>query len=126
MKQNKSFLNKLIGKNKIELEPGDILYFKDNKTYWLYTGKDIDNTDEEHLKCGLWSSEYISKLSFDSSQMYKVNNDIVFHFKFKDNKSLDYIADNIKSGNAIYIMTLNAEELNALNAVYTLYDIKNK
>ena len=76
MKLNKSFLNKLIKKNEVELDPGDILYFKDAQTYWIYTGKDSDITDPDkniwkdkdiskdgivHCKNGLWTSAYMTK-----------------------------------------------------------------
>ena len=139
MKQNKSFFNKLIGKSSIELEPGDILYFKKTKTYWIYLGKDFDNENTEnckpediskdgivHIKYGLWSSDYIKKMTFDDNQMFKVNNDIVFHYKFKDDKSLAVLEKEFKEDNVLFIMTLKNEELGALNASLTLYDIKNK
>ena len=59
MKQNKSFLNKLIGKSNIELEPGDILYFKKSKTYWIYIGRDLDynqneNSDPNDISKDVW------------------------------------------------------------------------
>ena len=139
MKQNKSFLNKLIGKSNIELEPGDILYFKKSKTYWIYIGRDLDYNQNEnsdpndiskdgiiHIKRGLWTSDYITKMKYDPDQMFKVNDGIIFHFKFKDDKSLAAIESAFKADNVLYIMTLKSEELGALNASYTLYDIKYK
>ena len=122
----------------VELDPGDIIYYKDTNTYWIYLGKDENisySTDPSNSniyeakivnnKCGLWTSDQISKLAFDTTQMFKVNDDIAFHFKFKDNKSIDDIIDKFKSEEAVYIMTLKDEQLSALNAAYTLYNIKN-
>jgi hypothetical protein len=141
MKLNKSILNKLIRKDIVELEPGDILYFNDKKTYWIYLGKDTEVTEPDksvwtdndkskdgivHVKTGLWTSTYMTKMQYDPSAMFKINDDIVFHFKFIESKSLASIINDIKSNNILYIKTLNAEELSALNAAYTLYYIKNK
>lgn len=135
MKRNKSILSKIIGKNAIDLDPGDILYSKKSKCYWIYLGKDKDieaddsvdasKDDIVHVKCGLWTSDYISKLSFEPEKMFKVNDDIVFHFKFTSDRTLDSIISQVKSEDEIYIMTLKDDELSALNAAYTLYDIKN-
>ena len=138
MKRNKSILSKLFGKNEIVLDPGDIFFLLDTKTYWIYLGKDEDVTpngpgDElhaskdgiVHYKNGLWSSDYIAKMPYDPEQMYKVNNDIVFHFKFEDNRSFEDILKHFKNDKITYIMTLNSEELSALNAAYTLYNIKS-
>lgn len=139
MKQNKSFFGKLLGKKLIELEPGDIFYFKSAKAYWVYIGEEeiiTENIDENYkpedisgdgcvyLLHGINALDYIKKLSFNKELMYKVNDDIIFHFKFIHNRSIDSINKAYKENDAIYIMTLKEEELKALKAAFTLFTIK--
>ena len=121
-----SILSKLFKFGNKSLNPGDILYYKNNNSYWLYV-EDIINGNSKKL-IGINAMEYMKHIKFDSNAMFKVdiNNDAaIFHYKFEHDRIPSEIESDIKNGNAIKIMTLSEQELTGVKVFWYKYKNEN-
>ena len=110
--------------NKSSLNPGDILYYKNNNIYWLYLDDSIDEESGIKKYIGINAMEYMKRIKFDNTCMYKVilaGDVAVFHYKFEHDRIQSDVDKDIKSGNAVKIKSLSEEELSEVKVFLYKY-----